>query len=363
MSKAVRVRDLVIGGGAPIVVQGMTKTDTRDVNATLDEIKRYVEVGCEMVRVAVPDMEAAQAVGSIVKESPIPVVADIHFDYRLALEVIRQGIDKLRLNPGNIGDRARVEEVVKAAKERQIPIRIGVNSGSIEKGLLKDEGRTAEAMVHSAAKHIQILNDLNYDNIVVSLKASDVPTMVAAYRLMAKTYDYPLHLGVTEAGTLFQGTIKSSVGLGILLSEGIGDTIRISLTAPGEDEIRVAWEVLKSLKLRERGANIVACPTCGRLQFDMWPVTNELEKRLAGIAEPITVAVMGCAVNGPGEAREADVGLAGGKNMGLIFRHGEVVRRVEQADMVEELWKEIQDAAEEVRTVGKGSKGNHSKVR
>ncbi|PSR36001.1 MAG: 4-hydroxy-3-methylbut-2-en-1-yl diphosphate synthase [Sulfobacillus thermosulfidooxidans] len=363
MSKAVRVRDVVIGGGAPVVVQGMTKTDTRDVKNTLEEIARYVDVGCEIVRVAVPDHEAAQAVGEIVKCSPIPVVADIHFDYRLALEVIRQGIDKLRLNPGNIGARERVEEVVKAAKERQIPIRIGVNSGSIEKGLLQDYGRTAETLVKSAEHHIQILNDLDYDNIVVSLKASDVPTMVAAYRLMAQRHDYPLHLGVTEAGTLFQGTIKSAIGIGSLLADGIGDTIRVSLTGPGEEEIRVAWEILKSLKLRERGANIVACPTCGRLQFDMWPVTNELERRLAVIKEPVTVAVMGCAVNGPGEAREADVGLAGGKNMGLIFRHGQIVRRVDQEDMVEELWKEILDAAEEVRVGGKSSQGDHPEVK
>ncbi|AUW93697.1 4-hydroxy-3-methylbut-2-en-1-yl diphosphate synthase [Sulfobacillus sp. hq2] len=363
MSKAVRVRDVVIGGGAPVVVQGMTKTDTRDVKNTLEEIARYVDVGCEIVRVAVPDHEAAQAVGEIVKRSPIPVVADIHFDYRLALEVIRQGIDKLRLNPGNIGARERVEEVVKAAKERQIPIRIGVNSGSIEKGLLQDYGRTAETLVKSAEHHIQILNDLDYDNIVVSLKASDVPTMVAAYRLMAQRHDYPLHLGVTEAGTLFQGTIKSAIGIGSLLADGIGDTIRVSLTGPGEEEIRVAWEILKSLKLRERGANIVACPTCGRLQFDMWPVTNELERRLAVIKEPVTVAVMGCAVNGPGEAREADVGLAGGKNMGLIFRHGQIVRRVDQEDMVEELWKEILDAAEEVRVGGKSSQGDHPEVK
>ncbi len=362
MTKQVRVRDVTIGGGAPVRVQGMTKCDTRDVSQTVDEILRYADVGCEIVRVAVPDLEAAQAVGAIVARSPIPVVADIHFDYRLALEVIRQGVDKLRLNPGNIGSRERVEKVVQAAKEREIPIRIGVNSGSIEKGLLHDLGRTAETMVASAAKHIQILNDLDYDNIVVSLKASDVPTMLAAYRLMAQRYDYPLHLGVTEAGTMFQGTIKSVVGIGTLLSEGIGDTIRISLTAPGEEEIRVAWEILKSLKLRDRGANLVACPTCGRLQFDMWPVTNELERRMATIQEPITVAVMGCAVNGPGEAREADVGLAGGKNMGLIFRRGEIVRRVEQQDMVEELWKEIQDAAEEVRARGERAKGDHTQI-
>jgi len=360
MTKAVRVRDLKIGGGAPVVVQSMTKTDTRDVKATLEEIQRYVEVGCEMVRVAVLDPQAADAVKDIVKHSPIPVVADIHFDYRLALTVIQHGVDKLRLNPGNIGDRSRVEAVVRAAKERDIPIRIGVNSGSIEKGLLHDLGRTAETMVASAAKHIQILNDLDYDQIVVSLKASDVPTMVEAYRLMAERYQYPLHLGVTEAGTIFQGTIKSAVGIGTLLAEGIGDTIRISLTAPGEEEIRVAWEILKALKLRERGANLVACPTCGRLQFDMWPVTNELERRLAKIAEPITVAVMGCAVNGPGEAKDADVGLAGGKDEGLIYRHGRMVRKVAQKDMVDELWKEIEDVAEEVRLGGQGAQGNHA---
>lgn len=359
-AKSVRVRDLVIGGDAPVVVQGMTKSDTRDISATVEEIARYVDAGCEMVRVAVPDREAAEAVGEIVKASPIPVVADIHFDYRLALEVMRRGVDKLRLNPGNIGSRDRVEQVVRVAKERQIPIRIGVNAGSLEKQLLQDLGRGAETMVQSAAQHIQILNDLDYDEIVVSLKASDAPTMVAAYRLMAQRFPYPLHLGVTEAGTVFQGTIKSSVGIGTLLAEGIGDTIRVSLTAPGEEELRVAWEILKALKLRDRGANLVACPTCGRLQFDMWPVANELERRLATVKEPITVAVMGCAVNGPGEAREADVGLAGGKDTGLIFRHGKIVRKVGQAEMVEELWKEILDAAEEARLGGKPVEGNHA---
>ncbi len=359
-TKAVRVRDVWIGGGAPVLVQGMTKTDTRDVKGTLEEIARYAEVGCEIVRVAVPDREAADAVKEIVRHSPLPVVADIHFDYRLALTVIEYGVDKLRLNPGNIGDRDRVEAVVKAAKVRQIPIRIGVNSGSLEKSLLQGMGRTAETLVASAARHIKILNDLDYDQIVVSLKASDVPTMVAAYRLMAESYDYPLHLGVTEAGTLLQGTVKSAVGIGTLLSEGIGDTIRISLTGPGEEEIRVAWEILKALKLRDRGANLVACPTCGRLQFDMWPVVEELERRLTKVVEPITVAVMGCAVNGPGEAREADVGLAGGKDMGLIYRHGKILRRVEQADMVEEIWKEILAAAEEVRLSGKGAQRSHA---
>jgi (E)-4-hydroxy-3-methylbut-2-enyl-diphosphate synthase len=362
MTRAVRVRDVIIGGGAPVVVQGMTKCDTRDVKATLDEIMRYRDVGCEIVRVAVPDMEAAQAVGAIVKGSPIPVVADIHFDYRLALEVIRQGVDKLRLNPGNIGDRERVEAVVRAAQERGIPIRIGVNAGSLEKTLKMDLGRTAEALVQSALKHVRILEDLDFTDIVISLKASDVPTTLAAYRLMAKTVDYPLHVGLTEAGTPFSGTIKSAIGIGTLLAEGIGDTIRVSLTGPGEEEIRVAWEILKALKLRERGVDIVACPTCGRLQFDMWPVVSELERRLATVSEPLTVAVMGCAVNGPGEAQEADVGLAGGKHMGLLFRHGKIVRRIEQENMVEELWQEVQDAAREVREHGRGARaqGDHA---
>lgn len=360
MTRAVQVRDVQIGGGAPVVVQGMTKSDTRDVRTTLDEIARYVDVGCEIVRVAVPDLEAAQAVGPIVKGSPIPVVADIHFDYRLALEVMRQGVDKLRLNPGNIGDKSRVETVVEEARARAIPIRVGVNAGSLEKTLKLDLGRTAEAMVKSALKHVRILEEHDFHDIVISLKASDVPTTLAAYRLMAKTVDYPLHVGVTEAGTQFAGAIKSAVGIGTLLAEGIGDTIRVSLTGPGEEEIRVAWEILKSLKLRERGVDIVACPTCGRIQFDMWPVVEQLERRLATVADPLTVAIMGCAVNGPGEAQDADVGIAGGKNMGLLFRKGERVRRVEQATMVDEVWQEVQDVLEEARQGGPGAEGHHS---
>lgn len=360
MTRAVRVRDVQIGGGAPVVVQGMTKGDTRDVRATLDEIARYVDVGCEIVRVAVPDLEAAQAVGPIVKGSAIPVVADIHFDYRLALEVMRQGVDKLRLNPGNIGEKSRVETVVDEARARSIPIRVGVNAGSLEKTLKLDLGRTAEAMVKSALKHVRILEEHDFHDIVISLKASDVPTTLAAYRLMAKTVDYPLHVGVTEAGTQFAGAIKSAVGIGTLLAEGIGDTIRVSLTGPGEEEIRVAWEILKSLKLRERGVDIVACPTCGRIQFDMWPVVEQLERRLATVADPLTVAIMGCAVNGPGEAQDADVGIAGGKNMGLLFRKGERVRRVEQATMVDEVWQEVQDVLEEARQGGPRAEGHHA---
>jgi (E)-4-hydroxy-3-methylbut-2-enyl-diphosphate synthase len=360
MTRAVKVRDVTIGGGAPVVVQGMTKGDTRNVAATLDEIHRYVDVGCEIVRVAVPDMEAAEAVGAIVKGSPIPVVADIHFDYRLALEVLKQGVDKLRLNPGNIGDRSRVETVVKAAKERGVPIRIGVNAGSLEKTLKMDLGRTAEALVKSALKHVRILEDLDFYDIVISLKASDVPTTLAAYRLMARTVDYPLHVGLTEAGSRLSGTVKSAIGIGALLAEGIGDTIRVSMTGPGEDEIRVAWEILKALKLRERGVDIVACPTCGRLQFDMWPVVEELEKRLATVAEPMTVAIMGCAVNGPGEAKDAKIGVAGGKRMGLLYRDGQIVRRVEQENMVEEVWREVQDVLREGRSGGGAvAEGDH----
>jgi len=360
MTRAVRVRDLQIGGGAPVVVQGMTKGDTRDVRGTLDEISRYVDVGCEIVRVAVPDMEAAQAVGAIVAGSPIPVVADIHFDYRLALEVMRQGVDKLRLNPGNIGDRSRVETVVAEARTRGIPIRVGVNAGSLEKTLKLDLGRTAEALVKSALKHVRILEEHDFHDIVISLKASDVPTTLAAYRLMAQTVDYPLHVGVTEAGTQFAGAIKSAVGIGTLLAEGIGDTIRVSLTGPGEEEIRVAWEILKSLKLRQRGVDIVACPTCGRIQFDMWPVVDQLERRLASVPESLTVAIMGCAVNGPGEAADADVGIAGGKNMGLLFRKGERIRRVEQETMVDEVWQEVQNVLEEARAGGPAAEGHHT---
>lgn len=360
MTRPVKVRDVTIGGGAPVVVQGMTKCDTRDVKSTVEEIQRYVDVGCEVVRVAVPDMEAAEAVGPIVKASPIPVVADIHFDYRLALEVIRRGVDKLRLNPGNIGERSRVETVVERAKERGIPIRIGVNAGSLEKTLKMDLGRTAEALVKSAMKHVRILEDHDFHDIIISLKASDVPTTLAAYRLMAKTVDYPLHVGLTEAGTQFAGSIKSAVGIGTLLAEGIGDTIRVSMTGPGEEEIRVAWEILKALKLRQRGVDIVACPTCGRLQFDMWPVVGELEKKLATVADPLTVAIMGCAVNGPGEAKDADVGIAGGKNMGLLFRNGEIVRRVEQAGMVDEVWQEVQDVLREAKSGGTHIEGDHT---
>jgi len=329
-------------------VQSMCSTDTRDVATTLNQIRALAAAGCEIVRCAVLDMAAAEALGEIKRQSPIPVVADIHFDYRLALRVLEGGIDGLRLNPGNIGERWKVEEVVKAARERLVPIRIGVNAGSLEKELLERFGHpTAEAMVESALNHVRILEDIGYDQIKISLKASDVMKTVEAYRLLARRVDYPLHIGITEAGTIFSGTIKSSVGLGILLSDGIGDTMRVSLTGDPVDEVRVGFEILKALGLRQRGINFVSCPTCGRCQIDLIGVAREVESRLAAIEAPITVAVMGCVVNGPGEAREADVGIAGGRGEGLLFRHGEIVRKVPESEMADALVAEVEQLAKE----------------
>jgi (E)-4-hydroxy-3-methylbut-2-enyl-diphosphate synthase len=320
----------------------MCSTDTRDVSATLAQIAGLAAAGCEIIRCAVPDMDAAEALGKIKHESPIPVIADIHFDYRLALQVLEGGIDGLRLNPGNIGDKWKVAEVVKAAAERRVPIRIGVNAGSLEKELLERFGHpTAEAMVESALGHVHILEELGYREIKISLKASDVLKTVSAYRLLSERVEYPLHIGITEAGTIFSGTIKSSVGLGILLSDGIGDTMRVSLTGDPLDEVRVGYEILKSLGLRQRGVNFVSCPTCGRCQINLIKVAEEVERRLQGVDKRITVAVMGCAVNGPGEAREADVGIAGGKGEGLLFRNGEVVRKVPEDMLADALLEEI----------------------
>ncbi len=320
----------------------MCSTDTRDIPATLAQIQGLSDVGCEIIRCAVPDMDAAVALGQIKRESPIPVIADIHFDYKLALQVLSGGIDGLRLNPGNIGDTWKVAEVVKSAAERKVPIRIGVNAGSLEKELLEKYGHpTAEAMVESAIGHIRILEDLGYREIKVSLKASDVMKTVSAYRLLSEQVDYPLHIGITEAGTIFSGTIKSSVGLGILLADGIGDTLRVSLTGDPLDEVRVGYEILKCLGLRQRGVNFVSCPTCGRCQINLIKVAEEVERRLQGVDKRITVAVMGCAVNGPGEAREADVGIAGGKGEGLVFRHGEIVRKVPEDKLADALLEEI----------------------
>jgi (E)-4-hydroxy-3-methylbut-2-enyl-diphosphate synthase len=320
----------------------MCSTDTRDVAATLAQINALAVAGCEIVRCAVPDADAAEALAAIKAQSPIPVIADIHFDYKLALRVLDGGIDGLRLNPGNIGEHWKVAEVVKSAAERKVPIRIGVNAGSLEKQLLEKYGHpTAEAMVESALGHVRILEDLNYQEIKISLKASDVPKTVAAYRLLSRQVEYPLHIGITEAGTIFSGTIKSAVGLGILLHDGIGDTLRVSLTGDPVDEVRVGYEILKALGLRQRGVNFVSCPTCGRCQINLIRVAEEVERRLQSVDKPITVAVMGCAVNGPGEAREADVGVAGGKGEGLIFRKGEVVRKVAEAELADALLEEI----------------------
>ncbi len=324
----------------------MCNTDTRDVAATLSQVLSLSTAGCEIVRCAVPDMAAAEALGEIKRQSPIPVIADIHFDYRLALQVLEGGIDGLRLNPGNIGERWKVEEVVKAARERLVPIRIGVNAGSLEKELLEKYGHpTAEAMVESALGHVRILEDIGYDQIKISLKASDVMKTVEAYRLLTQKVDYPLHIGITEAGTIFSGTIKSSVGLGILLADGIGDTMRVSLTGDPVDEVRVGFEILKALGLRQRGINFVSCPTCGRCQINLINVALEVENRLSAIDTPLTVAVMGCVVNGPGEAREADVGIAGGRGEGLLFRHGEIVRKVPESEMADALVAEVEQMA------------------
>ena len=342
LTRQIHIGLVPVGGDAPCSVQSMCSTDTRDIPATIAQIKELAEVGCEIVRCAVPDLEAANALAQIKLMSPIPVVADIHFDYKLALQVLEGGIDGLRLNPGNIGEKWKVAEIVASAAERKVPIRIGVNAGSLEKELLQLYGHpSAEAMVESAMGHIRILEDLNYQEIKISLKASDVMKTVAAYRLFSEQSDYPLHIGITEAGTLFSGTIKSSVGLGILLADGIGDTMRVSLTGEPKDEVRVGYDILKAVGLRQRGVNFVSCPTCGRCQIDLIRVAEDVERRLQGVDKRITVAVMGCAVNGPGEAREADVGIAGGKGEGLVFRHGEIVRKVSEDKLADALMEEI----------------------
>ena len=342
-TRQITLGTIKIGGGAPVAVQSMCNSDTRDVESTLAQIRRLEQAGCEIVRLAVPDEEAAKALGRIRKGSPVPLVADIHFDHRLALEAVKQGVDGLRINPGNIGGKDKVAEVVRACNDKGVPIRIGVNAGSLEKPLLKKYGHpTPEAIVESAFGHIRILEDLNFTDLKVSLKASDVLTTVAAYRLFSERSDYPLHIGISEAGTLFSGTIKSSVGLGILLSEGIGDTVRVSLTADPVQEVRVAYGILKSLKIRQRGVNIISCPTCGRTEIDIIGLAEEVERRLMHVTEPLTVAVMGCVVNGPGEAREADVGIAGGKGIGLLFKHGEIVKKFDEKELADVLVSEVE---------------------
>jgi len=340
-TRKIQVGSVAVGGDAPISVQSMCSTDTRDVAATSAQIEALVVAGCEIVRCAVPDDEAAKALTLICAQSRIPLIADIHFDYRLALMSLEAGVDGLRLNPGNIGERWKIEEVVQACAERSVPIRIGVNAGSLEKELLQKYGHpTAEAMVASALGHIRILEDLNFQEIKVSLKSSDVRRTVAAYRLLSEQVDYPLHIGVTEAGTTWSGTIKSAVGIGALLYDGIGDTLRVSLTGDPVEEVRVGWEILKSLELRERGPVFISCPTCGRCQIDLIEIAEEVEQRLHDLPCRITIAVMGCVVNGPGEAREADLGIAGGKGQGLLFRKGEVVRKVPQDELADALVEE-----------------------
>lgn len=328
-TRQLKLGSVRIGGGAPIVVQSMTNTDTRDVEATLGQIKRLHDAGCEIVRVAVPDETAARALRAIHDASPIPVIADIHFDYRLALIALEAGLEGLRINPGNIGERKNVEMVVDAAKAQGAVIRVGVNSGSVEKRLLEQYGGpTPQAMVESALGHVRILEEHGFYDTKISIKSSSVLNTIECYRLLSQRCDYPLHLGVTEAGGVLRGAIKSSVGMGVLLSEGIGDTLRVSLTAAPEEEMTVAWELLRALGLRQRGPEIISCPTCGRTEIDLIGLAQEVERRLRTENAPIKVAVMGCVVNGPGEAREADLGMAGGRDKGIIFRKGEVIRSV-----------------------------------
>ncbi len=341
-TRELQIGKVKIGNGAPVAVQSMTNTRTDNVNATLEQINRLAEAGCDIVRCAVPDMAAAKGLEFIVKESDLPIIADIHFDFRLALAAIEAGVSGLRLNPGNIGGADNIKSVVTAAKKRNIPIRIGVNAGSLPRDLLEQYGHpTPEAMVEAAWRHIRILEDMSYRNIKISLKAHDVPITIAAYRLLASQCDYPLHVGITEAGTVNGGIIKSAVGIGTLLAEGIGDTIRVSLTGDPVREVKVAYDILKALRLREYGPTLISCPTCGRTQIDIEHLALEVEKRLNSIKEPITVAVMGCVVNGPGEAREADVGIAGGINEGLIFLKGKVLKKVKEEHLISELFREI----------------------
>lgn len=353
-TRQIHIGKVAIGGGAPISVQSMTNTKTTDTEATVAQIRALQAAGCDIVRLAVPDMEAAKNLGNILRQVTVPLVADIHFDYKLALEAIHQGIHALRLNPGNIGGEEKVKAVVEAAKEAGIPIRLGVNAGSLDKKILKKYGGvTPEALVESAMEHVRILEALDFHDMKISLKAHDVPLTIAAYRLMSQTVDYPLHLGITEAGTVNTGIIKSAVGIGALLAEGIGDTFRISLTGDPVVEVRVANEILKSLGLKEYGPTLVACPTCGRTSIDLPTIAAQVEEKLRDIEEPIEVAVMGCVVNGPGEARGADVGIAGGNGEGLIFRKGEIVRKVPEADLVNELFQEIDQILEERKHASK----------
>ncbi|MBC2852945.1 flavodoxin-dependent (E)-4-hydroxy-3-methylbut-2-enyl-diphosphate synthase [Cetobacterium sp. 2G large] len=343
-SKVVKVGNILIGGGNDIIIQSMTNTPTTDVEKTVNQIKKLQEEGCQLVRVTVNTEEAAKKIKEIKEKIDIPLVADIHFDYRLALLAIENGIDKLRINPGNIGNDEKVEIVVKKAMEKGVPIRIGVNSGSLEKTILEKYGKpTSDAMVESALYHMRLLEKFNFTDIIISLKSSNVKMMVEAYRKLAKLCNYPLHLGVTEAGTAFQGTIKSAIGIGSLLVDGIGDTIRVSLTEDPVEEIKVAKEILKVLGLKEVGVEIVSCPTCGRTEIDLIGLAHQVEKEFEKVDKKIKIAVMGCVVNGPGEAKEADYGVAGGKGVGVLFKKGEIIKKVDEGDILKELKKLIED--------------------
>lgn len=343
-TKKIKVGNIYVGGDSPITIQSMTNTDTRNVQETVRQIHQLEEAGCNIIRCAVPDMEACDALKEIVKYISIPLVADIHFDHRLALKSIENGVSALRINPGNIGSVERVNEVAKAAKDKEIPIRIGVNSGSLQKNILAKYGKVCpEALVESALEHVRILEDANFEDIAISIKSSNVVQMIESYRIISKKTNYPLHLGVTEAGTLWRGTIKSSIGIGTLLSEGIGDTIRVSLTGNPVEEVRVGREILKSIGYINEGIEFISCPTCGRTQIDLIKIAEEVEKRLVGYDKNLKVAVMGCVVNGPGEAREADIGIAGGNGEGLIFKKGEIVKKVKEEDLVEELINQIKN--------------------
>ena len=343
MSRQMNIGGVTIGGGAAVAIQSMCSTRTEDVTATVSQILRLEQAGCEIVRVAVPTMEAAQAIGQIKKAIHIPLVADIHFDYRLALQCAAEGVDKIRINPGNIGSQERVRAVAEACRLHHIPIRIGVNGGSLEKPLLEQYGGvTAQALVDSAMGHVRLLNDCGFDDICLSVKCSHVPTNMQAYTLLSRQTDYPLHLGVTEAGTPEMGVLKSAVGIGGLLCQGIGDTIRVSLTADPVEEVVAAKRILQAIDMRRSGPNLISCPTCGRTKYDMIPIAHEVEQRLRDCTKPITVAVMGCAVNGPGEARNADVGIAGGDGEGLLFRKGEILYKVPQEHLVDALMAEIE---------------------
>ncbi|MFQ5455767.1 MAG: flavodoxin-dependent (E)-4-hydroxy-3-methylbut-2-enyl-diphosphate synthase [Nitrospirota bacterium] len=340
--REISIGNVQIGGDFPVVVQSMTNTDTRDIVATVNQIKRLQDAGCEVVRVSVLDKDACRSISEIRSQIAIPLVADIHFDYKLALEAIKNGSDAIRINPGNIGSKKKIREVVAALKENCLPIRIGVNAGSLEKDLLDKYGHPVpDAMVESALRHVAILEDLNFYDMKISLKASNVRDTVDAYRIISQKVDYPLHIGISEAGTSFCGIIRSSIGIGILLSEGIGDTIRVSLTADPAEEVRAGFEILKALGIRERGINIISCPTCGRSEIDVIDLVSKAEERLSFIKEPLNISVMGCVVNGIGEGREADIGIAGGRGSGILFKNGKVIKKVREEEIIDMLVKEI----------------------